>query len=83
MDAIKFPEIGYRGQIILNFMLGFMFAPWSFGFVITIIFFLVYESFYSTIYSETYTAHERMMLVVAYFSGFIFGKFLTGDPISP
>lgn len=70
-----YPGLTCRGQVISNFLFGIIFSPWSKGFVLLIIYMIVFEVFYFCLFDD-YNIYERILIISMYFIGYLFGRFI-------
>lgn len=68
-------------QIIIAFMLGVLFSPWSYGLLYFLLFLLVYEIiliYFCRTHSEKWCIDVRIGVFAASILGFVIGRYLTG-----
>ena len=72
-DAVLF-------QFIFYFAIGLILAPFSFGFVIVLIFIILYEIWYAnSVGTDKYYGFERGALIGVFVLGFVIGRIIIGD----
>lgn len=71
---------GLTSQVVISFFLGILFAPWSYGLLYLIIFFIIYEIVYFCICTN-YNVIDRILITLSYFVGFFFARILFCDEL--
>lgn len=73
---------GFGIQMLLSFCFGILFSPWTLSLLYTLLFFIIYE-IVIYFFSIKYSLIERVIILVFYFLGYVFGRIISNQNIIP
>ena len=85
LDGTPMGRYGYGSVlflIVFTFVIGLIFAPFSFGFIFFLVFWIVWAILYSLLIQFKYPIWRLLTVVGIFFTGllgFIIGRLLVGD----
>jgi hypothetical protein len=75
------PNYNINAQLIIAFLTGLIFSPWSYGWLFFIIFLLVWEILYAIsteCHPNQWILKERILIIVVSILGWMIGRIIVG-----